>query len=352
MNYLVFTLLAKSVPGSLLTQVSLRTVADSGIEGGCRGRGGTPPCWSGRPCCTDMVLLPSSTWCPMPSADHASAGTTHPSPWMEGGNHPTRWPAASSIPMACAGPGFWGRAECTRAPKLLVRLRQVDGLGPWGCWGHWGHSPGETLSSHLWEPRTFWTRGPQPPSLLSSLGPPGQSLGLGDSRAGIGVPGVLVSRDSSGWLTGSEIEAVGSGRVGSGLSWWVWTWVLQGGRLVLEAMGPGTWVVACGFVVLKVRVTWGPECGAGSLLGAHGGGESSWLMTWGLRLLFLSESECYVLKHSPIPAFIDHRQTLERVNGEDWLSTPGDLRVSQACAMNPVTFFNQADNLSVDSSSP
>lgn len=36
MNYLVFTLLAKSVPGSLLTQVSLRTVADSGIEGGCR----------------------------------------------------------------------------------------------------------------------------------------------------------------------------------------------------------------------------------------------------------------------------------------------------------------------------
>ena len=75
-------------------------------------------------------------------------------------------------------------------------------------------------------------------------------------------------------------------------------------------------------------------------------------MTWGLRLLFLSESECYVLKHSPIPAFIDHRQTLERVNGEDWLSTPGDLRVSQACAMNPVTFFNQADNLSVDSSSP
>ena len=102
-------------------------------RGRVSGRGGTPPRWSGRPCCTDMVLLPSSTWCPMPSADHASAGTTHPSPWMEGGNHPTRWPAASSIPMACAGPGFWGRAECTRAPKLLVRLRQVDGLGPWGC---------------------------------------------------------------------------------------------------------------------------------------------------------------------------------------------------------------------------
>lgn len=193
-NYLVFTLLAKRVPGSLLTQVSLRTVADSGTEGGCRGRGGTPPRWSGRPRCTDVVLPPSSTRCPAPSADHASAGTTHPSPWMEGGNHPARWPAASSIPMAYAGPGFWGRAECTGVPELLVRLWQVDGLGPRGCRGHWGHSPGETLSSHLWEPRTFWMRGPQPPSLLSSLGPPGQPLGLEDSRAGawgLGKPRLL-----------------------------------------------------------------------------------------------------------------------------------------------------------------
>lgn len=46
-------------------------------------------------------------------------------------------------------------------------------------------------------------------------------------------------------------------------------------------------------------------------------------MTWGLPLLFLSDSVRCVLKHSPLPAFIKHCQTLERVTGEDWLPPLG-----------------------------
>lgn len=129
MNYLAFTLLAKRVPGSFLTQLSLRTVADSGTEGGCRGQGGTPlpgqevlaaQMW----CCRQLAL---GAWCPVLTVPLL---VPHPSPWMEGGNHPACWPAAFSIPMACAGPGFWGRTESMGTPKLLVRLWQVTGLGP------------------------------------------------------------------------------------------------------------------------------------------------------------------------------------------------------------------------------
>ena len=97
-------------------------------------------------------------------------------------------------------------------------------------------------------------------------------------------------------------------------------WVSGPGGCEPHDMGGGLWGV---FVALKVWATQGPGCGVGRLLGAHGGGESSCSMTWGLPLLFLSECVHYVLKHSPPPAFIKHCQTLERVTGEDWLPPLG-----------------------------